>query len=646
MLQKNAGVHAHDGAVFALMVGAVGVVFGDIGTSPLYTLRTVLSHEGADFSRASLMGAISMITWSLIIIVSVTYVGIILRADNQGEGGILSLAAMIKRRSKPATTLPGTLKGRRSAMLVVTIAIVGASLFLGDSVITPAISVMSAAEGLTVVNDGLGHWVVPISLLVLTVLFAVQRKGTGGIGKAFGPVMILWFIVLGGLGVPWIVRYPEIIWALSPTYAIGYAIHHPLAAFVALGASVLAVTGAEALYADLGHFGRRPIALGWMFIAFPALVLNYLGQGALLLHRPEAVGNALFNLAPKWAVAPLVVLATCATVIASQAVISGAFSIVRQAMHMSFLPRLRVVQTSASKGGQIYLPAVNGILFLGVFILVATFGSSEKLASAYGLAVTGTLLLELSLFLIFARTVWKWRRYRILLMVATVGVLELALLLANTSKILSGGWLPLGISSVIAAVMFTWYRGSRIMFGRRRQMEGSLQAFVDRIHADGIQRVPGVAIYPHGDMATTPLALRASVAFTHVLHEHVVIVTVKRLGVPTVPEGQRVVVDSLGWQDDGIVHVTYRVGFKDSQNVPKAVSLALHHSSELEFDPQSATYVLSVFRIEPGERGAPEPWPRWQRQLFRRLERTSHNRTRAFHLPPERTVVIGSEVQA
>lgn len=645
MLQKTTGAHGPKGAVVTLMIGAVGVVFGDIGTSPLYTLRTVLSHASAaggedSFSVPALMGAISMITWCLIIIVTVTYVGMILRADNQGEGGILSLAALIGRNSKKGG------ESKRSAFIVVSIAIVGASLFLGDSMITPAISVMSAAEGLTVMNAGLANWVVPISLAVLTGLFAVQRRGTGGIGKAFGPVMILWFVVLGVLGVPWIARYPEIIWALSPTYAISFALHHPFPAFVALGASVLAITGAEALYADLGHFGRRPIALGWLFIAFPALILNYLGQGALLLHNPDAVDSTLFNLAPRWALAPLIILATAATVIASQAVISGAFSIVRQAIHMSFLPRLRVVQTSTSQGGQIYLPTINGILFVAVLILVAQFGSSDRLASAYGLAVTGTLLLELTLFLVFARRVRRWPIYRIVLMAATVGLLEMTLFLANISKVVSGGWLPLTISSCIAVVMFTWNRGARIMFGRRRKMEGSLQTFVDRIHSDNIQRVPGVAIYPHGDMATTPLALRASVAFTHVLHEHVVIVTVKRLGVPTVPEDQRVFIDCLGWQDDGIVHVTYRVGFKDSQNVPKAISLALHRSPELEFDPQTATYVLSIFRIEPSDKIAKEPWPRWQRQLFRRMERTSHNRTRAFHLPPERTVVMGSEVQA
>lgn len=624
--------------LFPLIIGAIGVVFGDIGTSPLYTLRVVIGSNGNhDFSRQSLLGIISMITWCLIIIVTVTYVGIILRADNHGEGGILSLAALIRGK------LGGSWK---YSFTVVAISILGAALFLGDSMITPAISVMSATEGLRVINPALEHWVIPLSLVVLTALFAVQRRGTGGIGRVFGPVMTVWFAVLAVIGIPWIVDNPSALAALNPAYAAAFMIHHPWMAFLALGASVLAVTGAEALYADLGHFGRKPIAMGWLFLALPALILNYLGQGAMLLEQPDAITSPLFNMVPEEMALPLVILATCATIIASQSVITGAFSIVRQAVRLSYLPRLKIIQTSRENGGRIYVPMVNLILFIAVFILVTQFGSSDALASAYGIAVTGTLLLELTLFLIFAKNVWGWKWPRIVVMLVVTGVLELTLFLANLPKILTGGWLPLLISATVATIMFTWNRGSRIMFTKRREMEGSLQKFVDQVREENIQRVPGVAIYPQGDYKTCPLALRASVKFNHVLHQHVVIVTVKNVNVPYVPEVDRVEVDSLGDKNDGIVHVLYNVGFNDRQDVPEAMRLAMGRSQELDFNLSHANYVLSVYRIEPPEKSDSAGWPMWQRKLFRYLEKTSTNRTRAFHLPQQQTTIVGSVVKA
>ena len=627
----------HSHGVVLLIVGAIGVVFGDIGTSPLYTLKVVLGSSGGhQFTRDSLLGVISMITWCLIIIVTVTYVGIILRADNHGEGGILSLAAMIRDR------LGGTW---RSSSIVVAISIIGASLFLGDAMITPAISVMSAAEGLQVASPEFAHWVVPLSLVLLTALFAVQRWGTGGIGRVFGPVMIIWFVVLAAIGVPWIVGNPEILAALSPTYALSFIVSHPRMAFLALGSSVLAVTGAEALYADLGHFGRKPIALAWLFVVLPALIINYMGQGAMLLKEPASIENPMFHMVPKGFALPFVVLATAAAIIASQAVITGAFSIVRQAIRLSYLPRLKVVQTSPSNGGRIYLPLVNLILFVAVFVLVTQFGSSKALASAYGIAVTGTFLLELTLFLVFARHIWRWGWPKIIGMMVVAGVLELALFLANIPKVLTGGWLPLLISTAIATVMFTWNRGARIMFKKRRLMEGSLRLFVDEVRAGGMQRVPGVAIYPHAGLKTCPLALRASVNFNHVLHEHVVIVTVKNLPIPHVPAPDRVELDDLGSGDDGIVHVFYNVGFNDPQDVPAAMKLAIGKSPELKFDLGAATYVLSAYRIEPPEKTDASPWPMWQRKLFRYLERVSANRTQVFHLPQRETTVVGSVVQ-
>lgn len=617
----------------ALMLGAIGVVFGDIGTSPLYALQTVFRlHGGAVApSEQAVLGVVSMVLWCLMLIVSVTYVGLILRADNQGEGGILSLAALIVRKL-------GT--GSRQAAVATVLAVIGASLFYGDSLITPAISMLSAFEGLGVVNESLDRLVVPGALTVLTLLFAVQRWGTDRIGRAFGPVMALWFVTLIVLGVPQILANPTILRALSPTYALSFALDRPLIAFLAMGAVVLAVTGAEALYADMGHFGRRPIALAWFGLVLPALAINYAGQGAMILDDPTAVDNPFFRMAPAEARLPLVVLATCATVIASQAVISGAFSVSRQASRASLLPRLRVMQTSTTHGGQIYVPVVNLILFLGVLTLVLSFGSSEALAAAYGLSVTGTLLLELSLFLLLALRVWGWRWWTVGAIALVVGGLELVLFGANIAKIASGGWLPLVIAGVCLLMMFTWRRGSRIMFRRRSDMEGPIEQFVDLVREQKVRRVPGLAVYPHGDPATVPLALRSNVEFNRVLHEQVVIITVKNMGVPHVRHDARVSVSDLGDPHDGIVHVLCRVGFNDSQDVPKALELAVGKSPELDVDPARAMYMLSVFRIEPGDDHC---MPRWQKSLFRALEKASANRTQVLHLPPTRTVVMGAE---
>ncbi|MYM19810.1 potassium transporter Kup [Brevibacterium sp. 5221] len=625
----------HTSPLLVLIIGAMGVVFGDIGTSPLYSLQTVFSvhHNSVDPSEQDVLGVISMVLWCIMLIVSFTYVGLILRADNQGEGGILSLAALIGRKL-------GKRSSRASAALI--LAVIGASLFYGDSLITPAISVMSSIEGLEVANPAFAEYVVPAAIVVLTALFAVQRWGTGFIGRAFGPIMIAWFVVIAALGVPQIVANPSILRAVSPTYALAFAIDRPFVAFIAIGAVVLSVTGVEALYADMGHFGRRPIMLAWFCLICPALLLNYFGQGAMILRHPDAIDNPFFHLAPDWARIPLVVLATCATVIASQAVISGAFSVSRQATRLSLLPRLKVIQTSRREGGQIYMPAVNAGLFLGVLALILSFKSSEALASAYGLSVTGTLILELSLFLLLAQAVWKWNLAAVIAVGAVIGGVELSLFAANVVKVASGGWLPLLIASVIIVVMTTWLRGSRIMFGRRADMEGPIDDFVEEVHERGISRVPGVAVYPHGDPTTAPLALRRNVEFNHVLHEHVVILTIKHLGVPHVRRESRVVITDLGRPGDGIVHVYYRVGFNDSQDVPRALRQAVGRSAELDFDASDARYVLSVFRIEPGEDTC---MPRWQKFLFRVLEKASTNRTQALHLPGSRTIVMGASAE-
>lgn len=627
--------HGHPGPVLPLVIAALGVVFGDIGTSPLYAVQTVFTLHDRFIAptEEDVLGVVSMLLWCLFLIVHLAFITFIMKADNQGEGGILSLAALIRRKLG--------LRSRRAGAALV-LAIIGAALFYGDSLITPAVSVLSAVEGLSVADPGLEEAVVPIALVILTVLFLVQRWGTGTIGKVFGPVMVAWFAVLILLGLPHLVQNPAILRALSPTYALSFAADRPIVAFVALGAVVLAVTGVEALYADMGHFGRRPILLGWLCLVLPGLAINYLGQGALILSDPTAIANPFYLLAPSWAQLPLVVLATCATVIASQAVISGAFSMSRQATRLSLLPRLKVVQTSREQGGQIYMPTVNFLLFLGVLALVLIFRSSSSLAAAYGLSVTGTLLLEFSLFLLLAQAVWGWSWPRLIALGAVIGGLELLLFGANVLKVLSGGWLPLLIASIAATLMLTWRRGSRIMFGRRAEMEGPIEQFVAYVKEHRVPRVPGVAVYPHGDPRTAPLALHSNVQFNHVLHEHVVIMTMKNIGVPHVRHEDRILVTELGDPGDGIVHVLCRVGFNDSQDLPEALRLAVGRAPELEFDPREATYMLSVFRIE---RGQDRCMPRWQKALFRLLEKFSANKTQVFHLPPESTMVIGAQAE-
>jgi KUP system potassium uptake protein len=483
---------------------------------------------------------------------------------------------------------------------------------------------------------------VPLAAAILTCLFAVQRWGTGVIGRAFGPIMVVWFVVLAVLGATHLGADPSILRALSPTYAVQFAIANPFIGFIALGAVVLAVTGVEALYADLGHFGRRPIVRAWCWLVMPSLLLNYYGQGAMILADPDTAASPFFQLTPAWARVPLVVLATLATVIASQAVISGAFSVSRQAVRRSLLPRLRVRQTSRNSAGQIYLPAVNGILFVGVLSLVLIFGSSSELAAAYGLSVTGTMLLELSLFLLLALAVWQWPLWRVVAFAVVIGGLELLLFGANAVKIASGGWVPIAIAVVLVTVMLTWHRGAGILFGNRARLEGPLPDYLDALHAQSLRRVPGVAVYPHGNPDTVPLALRSNVRFNRVLHEHVVIITMVHVGVPYVPKAERVVVSSLGDPADGIVQVRYRIGFNDHQDVPKALRQAIGHAPELDFDPDEAMYVLSVFRIEPGRSRV---MPAWRKRLFRALEKASANRTHVLRLPPERTIVVGAEVE-
>ncbi len=617
-----------------LAFGALGVVFGDIGTSPLYSLQTVFSieHNTVSATREDVFGVISMVFWTIMLIVSFKYVFLVMRADNEGEGGILALVHLLREKLRDRRVLT------EAALFM---GIVGAGLFYGDSVITPAISVMSAFEGLTVVNDTLEPLVLPLSLVVLTALFAMQRWGTAVVGRLFGPVMTLWFLTLAALGIPWIARNPEIIGAISPTHALAFAVERPGVAFVALGAVVLTITGAEALYADMGHFGARAIRLSWFTLVFPALTLNYLGQGAMILLHPDAIDNPFFRLAPASLQLPLVVLATVATVIASQAVISGAFSVSRQATRLGLLQRLNVKHTSKEEGGQIYIGTINWILYAGVVVLIWVFQSSTALASAYGLAVTGTLLLTTLLFLFLAHYLWHARAWKIVVAVLLILVPESMFFAANMLKLFHGGWLPLVIAGAVIVVMTTWRKGSSSVKAERTRIEGPLDEFLARIHRDGLPRVPGLAVFPHPDSQTTPLALRQLVEFTHVVPQQVAIVSIVNENVPHVRHVDRASVDDLGHGADGIVHISYRVGFNDSQDVPKALLWAQGRSPELDLDPDEARYFLSSLRVRMQDVPSLRTW---RNALYLWLSNNAANRTGVFHLPPERTIVMGGQL--
>jgi KUP system potassium uptake protein len=626
---------AHHAGMAALSLGALGIVFGDIGTSPLYALQTVFAadHHAVRATQTGVYGVISLVFWAVTIIVSIKYVAVIMRADNDGEGGIMALIALLRGSGLTRATAPAAL---------VALGIFGASLFYGDGMITPAISVLSAVEGIEVAAPSLQAYVVPIALVILTVLFAAQRFGTGAFGRLFGPVMGTWFTILAIAGFAEVVQHPGILRAIAPTYAITFLFEHGATAFIALGSVVLTVTGAEALYADMGHFGRSPIRIAWFAAVFPALILNYMGQGALILHTPTAVDNPFFLLFPHWSRIPMVVLATLATVIASQAVISGAFSVTRQAVQLGFLPRLNILHTSR-EAGQVYVPAVNWGIFAAVVGLVVGFGSSSHLASAYGIAVTGTLAIDTLLFFVVVRVLWKKP-----LWVAVAGaggflLVDLTFFAANLPKVAHGGWFPLVIAFLIFVVLTTWQRGREIVTEKRTELEGPLRDFVEEIrHPDQpLSRSPRTGIFLDANPDTTPLALRANVEHNCVLHENVVIVAVETLNVPHVDEAERVTIDDLGYRDDGITHVTARFGFQDDLDVPQTLRNAAERL-EREADFGAVSYFLSRISIvatdEPG-------MARWRKKLFITIARNAANPVPYFNLPEDRTIVMASHVE-
>ncbi|WP_408901798.1 potassium transporter Kup [Roseomonas gilardii] len=610
----------------SLVVGVLGVVFGDIGTSPLYALRAALVHFASDgLERWEILGVLSLIVWSIIIVVTVKYVLIVLRADNRGEGGILALMALAQRAV-------GTERGRH---IVALIGIAGACLFFGDGIITPAISVLSAVEGLKVISPAFGEVVVPVSLAVLIGLFLVQYRGTHAMGRIFGPVMVLWFGLIGLLGLIEILREPGVLEALSPHHAIQFCIAYRLAAFIALGSVVLAVTGAEALYADMGHFGKRPIRLAWLCFVLPSLILNYLGQGALVLNNTEALENPFFLLAPDWMRLPMVVLATLATIIASQAMISGAFSIARQCVQLGLLPRLVVKHTSETEEGQIYVPQVNFSLLAGVVVLVVAFRNSDSLAAAYGIAVTGTFLATSCLAGIVFHRNFHWSWPLVVAVFLPLFLLDLAFFISNVLKVPDGGWVPLLLGAALYTQMLTWRRGRDLLFRRFQQDSLPLKSFLARLPQSRTIRVPGIAIFMTGQADYVPNALLHNLKHNKVLHERIVFVTVLNEDVPQVRD--RGSAEELG---PGIYRVLLRYGFLESPNIPRDLQM-MHETMGVPFEPMQASYFLGRETVVAASVPKMSTWQQW---LFTLMSRNSLPATEFFRIPSDRVVELGARV--
>ncbi|WP_433734771.1 potassium transporter Kup [Nocardia sp. CA-129566] len=622
-----------------MVVGALGVVFGDIGTSPIYTLQTVFNPgdpHPVPVSRDNVFGVVSLVFWSVMIIVTVTYVLLAMRADNDGEGGIMALITLLRRWSAPG--------GRRTAAVLSALGIFGASLFFGDSMITPAISVLSAVEGLKVVQPSLEELIVPITAVIIVALFLVQKRGTAAVGRVFGPVMIAWFVTIGVCGIAGIGKHPEILRALSPTYALSFLFGHFGIAFFALAAIVLAVTGAEALYADMGHFGRRSITRAWLVLVFPACVLSYMGQGALILDDPANISAPFFLLVPGWGRLPMVLLATAATVIASQAVITGAYSVAAQAAQLGYLPRLRIAHTSESTIGQIYVPWINWLLMVSVLTLVFAFRTSAALAYAFGMAVTGTITITTLLFFYVARAKWQTPLWLIALGAIPLLAVDLLFVAANMTKLVHGAWLPLLIGVTAFTIMTTWQRGREIVTAERERREGSLGEFVEELQSGATSAitVPGTAIFLNRGKQTAPLAMRANVEHNQVRHKQIVIISIKTEPVPRVPLDQRVAIDHLGYRDDGIIFVTARYGYMETPDVPAALALLDPAETEGLLQLDQASYFLSTIELRRGD--APT-MANWRKRLFIATSHITADAAEYFGLPRDCTVIMGSQIE-
>jgi KUP system potassium uptake protein len=629
----SADSHSHDQnmsprKLFYLALGSVGVVYGDIGTSPLYAFREALKPVAADgLTRFEVISVVSLMIWALTIIVTIKYVLLLLRADNEGEGGTLSLLALLLKTANGHTAL------------LMTLGLVGAALFLGDAMITPALSVLSAVEGLKLVAPSLSSYIVPISVAILAVLFAVQSRGTGTMARYFGPITAIWFIVLAVVGISHISDDFGILAAFNPYYAVNFLLHEGFFGVIVLGAVFLTLTGAEALYADLGHFGRRPIQWAWFVLVFPALTLNYLGQGALVLGNPHAMSDPFYLMFPKWALLPAVILATAATIIASQAVITGAFSLIRQAINLGFLPRMEILFTSETNTGQIFVPSVNLLLFLGVIFLVISFGSSDSLSTAYGISVTGAMVVTSIMTFEFVRVRWNWSVLTATVVLAPLLVLELIFLGANLIKIHDGGYIPVLIATAFVVVMWTWRRGSALLMEKTRHTDIPLASFISSIERKSDHspaHVPGTAIFLTSDPESAPAALLHNLKHNHVLHDKNVILTIRTVNKPRVPSADRYKVEQIS---ERFSRVELLFGFMESQNVSQA--LATLRKTGLKFDIMSTSFYLGRRKLVPDAKSG---MPYWQDRLYIALANAAANPSDYFRLPANRVVELGSHV--
>ena len=625
------GVAPAHSSLWALALGSIGVVYGDIGTSPLYALReAVIAASGAhheELTRGTVLGVVSLILWALFIIVTLKYVVILLRADNNGEGGTLTLMALASRAVGRFSKAGG---------VVALLGIISAALFYGDAVITPALSVLSAVEGLDVATPAFHAYVVPLTIVILVVLFAFQSSGTAKVAALFGPVMAVWFVAIAVPGLIWIAADPGILLAFNPFYGVFFLMHHGMVGLFTLGAVFLAVTGAEALYADLGHFGRGPIQLAWIALVLPSLALNYLGQGALVYAHPEAIENPFFLMYPDWALIPMVVLATAATVIASQAVITGAYSLTSQAIQLGLLPRFEIRHTSAQQAGQIYMPRVNGLLLTGVLLLVALFRSSSALASAYGIAVTGTMVVTCMMAFIVIWRLWRWSFLAAAALIVPFLLIDLTFLSANMLKVVQGGWVPLALGGVVMLVMYTWRRGSRILYDKTRRLETPLEDLVRMLERKPPARVPGTAVFLTSDPKSAPTALMHSLKHYKVLHEKNVILTIETANTPRVESTKRVEIERVG---STFMRIRLRFGYMEVPNIPRALAIA--RKLGWQFDIMSTSFFLSRRALKPAPHSG---MPRWQDKLFIWLARSANDATDYFQIPTDRVVEVGTQV--
>jgi KUP system potassium uptake protein len=612
---------------WSLALGSIGVVYGDIGTSPLYAFREAVNAAtgpGNSAHESAVLGILSLIIWALLLVVTAKYVLILLRADNKGEGGTLALMALASRSLV------------RRGGVIIFLGIISGALFYGDAIITPALSVLSAIEGLKVITPAFDSFIVPVTVFILVLLFMVQSHGTASVAAFFGPIMMLWFIIIAVAGIWHVGQNVAVLRAFSPAYGVGFLLNYGIVGFYTLGAVFLVVTGAEALYADLGHFGRGPIRVAWLVIVLPALVLNYLGQGALVLANPKAVENPFFLLFPDWALLPMVVMATIATVIASQAVITGAYSLTRQAIQLGLLPRLEVRHTSEALVGQIYMPRVNTLLFVGVLLLVALFRSSSALASAYGIAVTGTMVVTATMAIVVIWRVWNWSLVGALALMLPFLFIDFTFLSANLVKIVEGGWMPLALGGVVMAVMYTWRRGTRLLFEKTRRLETPLESLVTSLERKPPTRVPGTAVFLTSDPISAPTALLHSLKHYKVLHENNVILTIETTDTPHVDTAERVRISPVG---KTFTRVVLRFGFMETPNVPRALAIA--RKLGWQFDIMSTSFFLSRRSLKPA---AHSGMPRWQDRLFIGLTRVANDATDYFQIPTGRVVEVGTQV--